>query len=72
MGFKTCGPNAALVKTGLGVNKPKIVAGGFVYVWPCTQRVRLFPLSFGCFAVCLFLFSFERPAPSPRLFGRLR
>ena len=44
MGFHTCGPNAALVKSGAFVTKPIIVSGGFVYALPCVQQVQTLDL----------------------------
>jgi len=40
MGFHTCGPNSALIKSGAFLKKPVIVSGGFVYSLPCVQRVQ--------------------------------
>lgn len=39
-GFETCGPNAALVKSGAGLEKPLIVTGGYVWRWPVFQKVE--------------------------------
>ncbi|KCV70950.1 flotillin [Fonticula alba] len=44
MGFKTCGPNKAIVKTGLGLSEPKIIHGGYCFVWPCIQEISLLDL----------------------------
>jgi flotillin len=44
MGFHTCGPNGALVKTGAFVKKPVIVSGGYVYTIPCVQQVQFLDL----------------------------
>jgi len=39
MVFYVCGPNEALVKSGAGLAKPNIIAGGYCWVWPCCQQV---------------------------------
>jgi flotillin len=41
MGVATCGPNEALIISGVGYsNGPKIVAGGRLLVIPCIHRVQ--------------------------------
>ena len=44
MGFHTCGPNSAIIKSGAFLKKPIIVSGGFVYALPCVQQVQILDL----------------------------
>lgn len=39
-GFKTCGPNEALVISGFGMKHPELVLGGRKWVWGCFQRCQ--------------------------------
>ena len=34
MGFEVCGLHEALVKTGIGIEKPRIIIGGYCYIFP--------------------------------------
>eukprot|EP00043_Microstomoeca_roanoka_P027290 m.14056 g.14056 ORF g.14056 m.14056 type:complete len:427 (+) comp7492_c0_seq1:213-1493(+) len=40
MGFHTAGPNEALVVSGACLNRPRLVPGGRVFVWPVIQKVQ--------------------------------
>lgn len=46
VGVVTCGPNEALVISGVCYgDQPRIIAGGRAIVFPCVQRVQRIPLS---------------------------
>ncbi|CAG2111713.1 unnamed protein product, partial [Medioppia subpectinata] len=45
VGFIACGPNEALVVSGCGHRRPRVVAGGRVFVWPLAQRVQRLSLN---------------------------
>ena len=44
-GFYTCGPNEAIVISGLGYDKPETVIGGRVFKWPFVQRIQRLSLN---------------------------
>jgi len=45
-GFYTCGPNEAIVISGVGYDKhPKTVVGGRVFKWPWVQRIQRLSLN---------------------------
>ena len=39
-GFETSGPNEAMVVSGYGLSRPKMIPGGRIWVWPCCQRIQ--------------------------------
>lgn len=40
MGFHTCGPNEAMIISGMGHTRPKLLPGGRVFVWPIIQKIQ--------------------------------
>ena len=44
-GFYTCGPNEALIVSGVCHAKPKMVVGGRLFVCPCVQKIGKLPLN---------------------------
>ncbi|CRL03357.1 CLUMA_CG016333, isoform A [Clunio marinus] len=44
-GFRTCGPNEALVVSGCCYGKPLLVTGGRAFVWPVVQQVQRISLN---------------------------
>ena len=44
-GFYTCGPNEALVISGLGYDKPATIIGGRVFKLPFVQRIQRISLN---------------------------
>merc|ERR1712198_86910 len=44
-GFYTCGPNEALVISGLGYDKPETIIGGRVFKLPFLQRIQRISLN---------------------------
>jgi len=45
MGFETCGPNEAMVVSGFGHDRPLMIPGGRVWVWPYIQRLQRISLN---------------------------
>ncbi|XP_074641764.1 flotillin-1-like isoform X2 [Tubulanus polymorphus] len=45
MGFKTCGPNEAMVISGCCYRRPSIIPGGRAFLWPCIQRLQRISLN---------------------------
>ena len=45
MGFETCGPNEAMVVSGLGYSSPYMIPGGRVWVWPTIQQIQRLSLN---------------------------
>ena len=45
VGFVTCGPNEAMVISGLFHSSPSIIVGGRALVCPCAQVLHRIPLS---------------------------
>jgi len=41
----TTGPNEVMVKSGCGVGKPEMVAGGMVCLWPIGQKIQKLSLN---------------------------
>ena len=45
MGFETCGPNEAMVVSGLCYGSPNMIPGGRVWVWPIVQQIQRLSLN---------------------------
>jgi len=45
MGFETCGPNEAMVVSGLCHDTPVMIPGGRIWVWPVIQRIQRISLN---------------------------
>jgi len=45
MGFETCGPNEAMVVSGLCHDTPVMIPGGRIWVWPVIQRIQRMSLN---------------------------
>lgn len=43
--FETCGPNEAMVVSGVCHSKPALVAGGRIFVWPWIQKLQKISLN---------------------------
>jgi len=43
--FHTCGPNEAMVVSGCCLNKPMLVPGGRVFVWPGIEKIQRISLN---------------------------
>ena len=44
-GVYTCGPNEAIVISGVGYDKPETIIGGRVFKWPFIQRIQRLSLN---------------------------
>lgn len=40
VGFATCGPNEALIVSGMNYKRPKLIPGGRIFVLPFVQKVQ--------------------------------
>ncbi|CAH3110145.1 unnamed protein product [Porites lobata] len=45
MVFETCGPNEAMVVSGVCHTKPALVSGGRIFVWPWIQKLQKISLN---------------------------
>ena len=45
MGFETCGPNEVMVVSGFCYDKPLMIPGGRVWVWPIIQQLQRISLN---------------------------
>lgn len=45
LGFVTCGPNEALVISGVGHDKPRLVPGGRAFLWPGIHKLQRISLN---------------------------